>query len=55
MIIFTIFLDYKGNISAQIAYTQHSKRWEFPSSYHAHSFRSKDGATIDIVMIDTGE
>lgn len=44
-----------GNVSAQIAYSSDSYRWKFPNFYHAHSFTSDDGATIDIVMIDTIE
>lgn len=47
-------LDHKGNVSAQIAYSKDSKRWIFPSSYHSHSFTADDGATIDIILIDTG-
>jgi hypothetical protein len=45
--------DHNGNVSAQIAYTQNSARWQFPATYHAHSFSADDGATVDIVMIDT--
>lgn len=46
--------DSYGNISAQIAYTSLSKRWEFPSEYYSKSFTSEDGATIDIIFINTG-
>lgn len=45
--------DHAGNVTAQIAYSQDSKRWIFPSKYHAHSFTADDGATIDIILIDT--
>ena len=57
--------DYYGNVSAQIDYTQKSSRWNFPSLYHSHSFRSSSpsssatsvdesgGFTIDLVLIDT--
>jgi len=45
--------DHKGNVTAQIAYSSHSTRWTMPDEYHAHSHKSTDGATIDIIMIDT--
>eukprot|EP01033_Poteriospumella_lacustris_P008306 gene8306-5994_t len=47
--------DHIGNVSAQIAYTNNSPRWEFPNYYHAHHFVGDDGASIDIIMIDTVE
>ncbi|KAK6187701.1 hypothetical protein SNE40_005667 [Patella caerulea] len=46
--------DYYGNISAQIAYTKISKRWNFPDLYHLQSFTIPGTSdTIDILMIDT--
>lgn len=47
--------DHKGNVSAQIEFTKEdpSKRWTFPSPYHAHSFKGTDGVTVDIILIDT--
>lgn len=47
--------DHKGNVSAQIEYTKEdpSKRWTFPSPYHAHSFTGTDGVTVEIILIDT--
>lgn len=50
---FNISIDHVGNVSAQIEYSQLSPRWKFPSPYHSHTFTSDDGATIDIIMIDT--
>lgn len=50
---FLLWLDHNGNVSAQIAYSHDSPRWKFPNFYHSHSFTSDDGATIDIVLIDT--
>ena len=47
-------LDYNGNVSAQIAYTADSERWQFPASYYKQSFSSADGVTMDLIMIDTG-
>ena len=40
--------DHRGNISAQIAYTGVSKRWNFPSLYY--TFTEGD---VQMVMIDT--
>eukprot|EP01032_Pedospumella_encystans_P016452 gene16452-18775_t len=45
--------DYKGNVSAQIAYSQDNTRWKFPSIYHKQSFTSADGVTVDVLLIDT--
>ncbi|XP_055954885.1 tartrate-resistant acid phosphatase type 5 [Patella vulgata] len=46
--------DYYGNVSAQIAYTKVSKRWNFPHLYHSQSFNIPGTSdTIDILMIDT--
>eukprot|EP01031_Cornospumella_fuschlensis_P025825 gene25825-31189_t len=45
--------DHNGNVTAQIAYSAESARWKFPAAYHKHSFSSADGATVDIIMIDT--
>eukprot|EP01050_Picozoa_sp_SAG11_P002621 SAG11_NODE_134_length_15338_cov_3.876435_28_plen_163_part_00 len=38
--------DYYGGeagIKAEIEYTQHSTRWEFPDYYHEHEVTTKDG------------
>jgi hypothetical protein len=45
--------DAKGNMTAQIEYSNQSKRWTFPALYHAHSFKSDDGVTLDLILIDT--
>lgn len=46
--------DHFGNISAQIAYTNHSSRWTFPSPYYKISYKFGDnGTTVDFIMIDT--
>lgn len=44
--------DHKGNVSAQIAYTQLSSRWEFPSPFYLKQLQWA-GASMDIVFIDT--
>jgi hypothetical protein len=43
----------QGNVSAQVAYSQDNSRWHFPSLYHSKSFSSADGATVDVILIDT--
>lgn len=46
--------DYRGNTTAQIEYSKHSARWKFPSNYYSKTFFNKaDGATLDIIFIDT--
>jgi tartrate-resistant acid phosphatase type 5 len=46
--------DYKGNVTAQVAYSGVSSRWTFPALYHSQSFVSaEDGTTVDVVLIDT--
>jgi tartrate-resistant acid phosphatase type 5 len=48
--------DHKGNVSAQIEYTQFdgTGRWQFPALYHSHNFISEDETTtIDLILLDT--
>jgi hypothetical protein len=46
--------DYKGNVTAQVAYSGVSSRWTFPALYHSQSFVfAEDGTTVDVVLIDT--
>jgi len=45
--------DHNGNISAQIAYTQRSPRWYYPSLYYPFSLLTPDKTFVDIFMIDT--
>merc|ERR1719183_1861533 len=47
--------DHRGNVQAQIDYSSHSERWNFPSQYYSFSKTAPDGATVDFVMIDTVE
>jgi len=57
--------DYKGNVSAQIAYSNDNDRWMYPDLYHAATFTSsptskfetRDGKSIrneeeDVVTVD---
>lgn len=46
--------DYKGNVTAQIAYSAINSLWVFPSEYHSHTFSSIDGSVVlDLLLIDT--
>ena len=49
--------DHMGNLSAQIAYSDHSSRWRFPSMWYTFSeialFNDGRNATTQIVYIDT--
>lgn len=44
--------DHYGDVSIQIAYTNSSEYWTFPSEYHAHSFKG-DTFSLDLILIDT--
>lgn len=45
--------DHRGNISAEVAYSEKSQRWNFPSLYYTFTKTANDGATIQFAMIDT--
>ena len=45
--------DHNGNVTAQIAYSAHSSRWSFPSLYYTFTETAPDGATVQVVYIDT--
>ncbi|VDM77038.1 unnamed protein product [Strongylus vulgaris] len=44
--------DHFGNVSAQVAYTNHSRKWNFPKLYYKLSFSLKN-SSVDVLMIDT--
>ncbi|CAB04053.1 Tartrate-resistant acid phosphatase type 5 [Caenorhabditis elegans] len=44
--------DHFGNVTAEIEYTKHSKKWYFPSLYYKKSVEF-NGTSIDFLMIDT--
>lgn len=46
--------DHYGNVTGEIAYSSHSKRWTFPSLYYNKIFQIPGSkATLEIVLIDT--
>uniref|UniRef100_A0A0B6ZGI6 Tartrate-resistant acid phosphatase type 5 n=1 Tax=Arion vulgaris TaxID=1028688 RepID=A0A0B6ZGI6_9EUPU len=46
--------DHRGNVTAQILYSQYSKRWNFPSFYYYQEFSIGTGnQTLGIVFVDT--
>ncbi|VDL71310.1 unnamed protein product [Nippostrongylus brasiliensis] len=44
--------DHFGNVTAQVVYTKHSKKWHFPDLYYKVTFHMKN-ATVDVLMLDT--
>ncbi|XGW26008.1 hypothetical protein V3C99_006985 [Haemonchus contortus] len=44
--------DHFGNVSAQVAYSRYSRKWNFPDLYYKLSFHIKN-TTIDVLMLDT--
>jgi acid phosphatase len=45
--------DHKGNIAAQLSYTNLSSRWRLPARYYMHSELLTDGTTADFFHLDT--
>lgn len=45
--------DYRGNVQAQIDYTDVSRRWQMPDRYFTKDVVADDGATARFVFIDT--
>lgn len=48
--------DHHGNVTAQIAYTNISKRWKYPAPWYGiqHTFDTSDGSkSLEIFFIDT--
>jgi len=45
--------DHRGNVNAQIEYSNVSPRWVFPSLYYTFTQITEDKATIQFVMLDT--
>lgn len=45
--------DYRGNVQAQIDYTNVSRRWNMPGRYFLKDIETDDGTTARFVFIDT--
>lgn len=45
--------DYRGDVAAQIAYSDRSMRWKMPARYFQRGERLGDGTTIDFFYLDT--
>jgi tartrate-resistant acid phosphatase type 5 len=48
--------DYYGGetgIKAEIEYSKHSSRWEFPDYYYDEKITAKDGTKVHVIAIDT--
>lgn len=44
--------DHRGNVDAQVQYTNHSSKWEMPSRYYAFT-RSAGGTSVRFAALDT--
>lgn len=47
--------DHGGNVTAQIAYSQRSTRWTYPSSWYSFKRELGGGASLEVVMLDSVE
>lgn len=47
--------DHHGNVSAQVAYSNYSARWNFPDNFYYREFRisSSSSDTVGIAFVDT--
>jgi acid phosphatase len=45
--------DHKGNVGAQVAYTQQSSRWHMPATYYKHIEVLAPGSSAEFFFIDT--
>jgi acid phosphatase len=45
--------DHKGNVQAQVAYTEISSRWRLPDSHYKHTETLANGSTADFFFLDT--
>lgn len=45
--------EQKGNVQAMIDYSKISRRWELHRRYYSLSFRTDEGETVDLFLLDT--
>ncbi len=45
--------DYRGNVQAQIDYTNISRRWNMPARYYSKTFEMENGEKLLMVVMDT--
>lgn len=45
--------DYRGNVQAQLDYSQHSPRWQLPARYWSETHALPDGARAAFFYLDT--
>jgi len=45
--------DYRGNVEAQLAYSEESRRWNMPARYFTRSERLGDGSEAEFFFLDT--
>lgn len=45
--------DYRGNVQAQLDYSNVSRRWNMPSRYYSKTFELEDGDKLLLVVMDT--
>lgn len=45
--------DYRGNVDAQLDYTDRDHRWRLPSRWYAFEERAPDGTLVELFVTDT--
>lgn len=45
--------DYRGNVQAQIDYSNVSRRWNMPARYYSKTFKTNDGDQVLMIVMDT--
>jgi tartrate-resistant acid phosphatase type 5 len=45
--------DHRGNVAAQVAYSQRSPRWRMPAAHFRHTEPVPGGGTVELFFLDT--